>query len=589
MKLKDLENHIKKVVHQMPFDLCKLNPESISLNQITIFQESTVRTANLIDLMWDEINTYSETVRKLLDHINIIQGEQGKPLIRAQVKNTSNNMETVNNSSLINQLYDNIDNGTSKSYNDISSENERKVKEPKKPRRTNQDLTIHDTQKVEFDKTKLPTDAVFKGYKKYTIQDVKLYSFNTLFLLEEYYSPSTGKSYIAEMPINNRGSHFGSNLKALIIALYYNGNMTEPGIHRFLTSTTKLKISLSTISRFLTDDIDIISKEKQDIVQTGMELSPYIQMDDTSARVNGQNHYLHILCSQYFISYFTEENKDKFTLLNILTQGNVLHTFNDTTLELLSMMNVSVNVINLIKDDLKPIMSTLELKEVLCNHLNNKYPQAQKNIIEASAISYYRHMLNALQILVSDDAPQFKMLTKILSLCWVHIGRHFKKLNPLVPDNQIKTKIFINEFWNYYHKLLVFKDSPNSYKQLTLSYAFDELFSTVTGFDELDQRIAKTKIQKENLLVVLDNPEVPLHNNHSELVARAQAIRRDVSSQTQNQKGTTAKDAWMTISRTARLYYVNFYHYTIDLLFSKERTMSLSKKIRESASCVDTT
>ena len=494
MKLKDLENHIKKVVHQMPFDLCKLNPESISLNQITIFQESTVRTANLIDLMWDEINTYSETVRKLLDHINIIQGEQGKPLIRAQVKNTSNNMETVNNSSLINQLYDNIDNGTSKSYNDISSENERKVKEPKKPRRTNQDLTIHDTQKVEFDKTKLPTDAVFKGYKKYTIQDVKLYSFNTLFLLEEYYSPSTGKSYIAEMPINNRGSHFGSNLKALIIALYYNGNMTEPGIHRFLTSTTELKISLSTISRFLTDDIDIISKEKQDIVQTGMELSPYIQMDDTSARVNGQNHYLHILCSQYFISYFTEENKDRFTLLNILTQGNVLHTFNDTTLELLSMMNVSVNVINLIKDDLKPIMSTLELKEVLCNHLNDKYPQAQKNIIEASAISYYRHMLNAPQILVSDDAPQFKMLTKILSLCWVHIGRHFKKLNPLVPDNQIKTKIFINEFWNYYHKLLVFKDSPNSYKQLTLSYEFDELFSTVTGFDELDQRIAKIKI-----------------------------------------------------------------------------------------------
>ena len=29
MELKDLENHIKKVVHQMPFDLCKLNPEYI--------------------------------------------------------------------------------------------------------------------------------------------------------------------------------------------------------------------------------------------------------------------------------------------------------------------------------------------------------------------------------------------------------------------------------------------------------------------------------------------------------------------------------------------------------------------------------
>jgi len=132
MKLKDLENHIKKVVNQMPFDLCKLNLESISSNQITRFQESTVRTSNLIDLMWDELNTYSKTVQKLMDHINISQGEQGKPLIRAQVKNTSNNMEIVNNSSLINQLCDNIDNETSKSYNDISSENERKVNEPKK-------------------------------------------------------------------------------------------------------------------------------------------------------------------------------------------------------------------------------------------------------------------------------------------------------------------------------------------------------------------------------------------------------------------------------------------------------------------------
>ena len=47
----------------------------------------------------------------------------------------------------------------------------------------------------------------------------------------------------------------------------------------------------------------------------------------------------------------------------------------------------------------------------------------------------------------------------------------------------------------------------------------------------------------------------------------------DVSPQTQNQKGTTVKDAWMTISRTASLHYVNFYQYTLDLLFSNERTM----------------
>ncbi len=43
----------------MPIDLCKLNPESIYLNQIITFQESTLKSGNLIELMWDEINTDS--------------------------------------------------------------------------------------------------------------------------------------------------------------------------------------------------------------------------------------------------------------------------------------------------------------------------------------------------------------------------------------------------------------------------------------------------------------------------------------------------------------------------------------------------
>ena len=97
----------------------------------------------------------------------------------------------------------------------------------------------------------------------------------------------------------------------------------------------------------------------------------------------------------------------------------------------------------------------------------------------------------------------------------------------------------------------------------------------------------QTTSKNENLFVVLD--KVLLPNNHSKLAARTQAIRRDVSSQTQNQKGTTAKDIWMTISRTSLLYCVNFYAYTLDLLFSNERTLSLLKKIRKSASCVNTT
>jgi hypothetical protein len=41
-----------------------------------------------------------------------------------------------------------------------------------------------------------------------------------------------------------------------------------------------------------------------------------------------------------------------------------------------------------------------------------------------------------IQLLVCDDAPQFNWLTAELALCWVHEGRHYKKLAPCVPHHQ---------------------------------------------------------------------------------------------------------------------------------------------------------
>jgi hypothetical protein len=44
-------------------------------------------------------------------------------------------------------------------------------------------------------------------------------------------------------------------------------------------------------------------------------------MDDTSARVNGKNYYAHILCNEFYTAYFTRQNKDRMTILEILFQG----------------------------------------------------------------------------------------------------------------------------------------------------------------------------------------------------------------------------------------------------------------------------
>ena len=90
------------------------------------------------------------------------------------------------------------------------------------------------------------------------------------------------------------------------------------------------------------------------------------------------------------------------------------------------------------------------------------------------------------------------------------------------------------------------------------------MFSTKTGYEQLDERISKTKEKKEHLLKVLTLPEIPLHNNAAELAARAKVRKRDVSLQTITDEGTKANDTFMTIVQTAKKLGVSAYQYIFD-------------------------
>ena len=83
---------------------------------------------------------------------------------------------------------------------------------------------------------------------------------------------------------------------------------------------------------------EVFHNEKDDMVLAGLMTGIYAHLDDTSGRVNGQNQYVHILCSEYFVAYFTREHKTRMTILEILGQGIVSHCFDEKTFELLQIM-----------------------------------------------------------------------------------------------------------------------------------------------------------------------------------------------------------------------------------------------------------
>ena len=188
-----------------------------------------------------------------------------------------------------------------------------------------------------------------------------------------------------------------------------------------------------------------------------------------------------------------------------------------------------------------------------------------------------------IQLLVCDDAPQFNWLTAELALCWVHEGRHYKKLTPCVPQHQELLAAFCTQFWDFYDELLAYRTAPSPTEKVRLSAEFERIFATVTGYQQLDDRIAKTQLKQASLLLVLEHPEIPLHNNPAELGARQRVRKRDVSFGPQTADGAQAWDTFQTLTATAQKLGVSIYHYIRDRVTQAYTLPSLASLITERA------
>lgn len=236
--------------------------------------------------------------------------------------------------------------------------------------------------------------------------------------------------------------------------------------------------------------------------------------------------------------YFTTRKKDRLSVLGVLQNKQELEfILNPLTYELLNNLNLPTKWINQIK--FLPQGTTFtesEFSSLLDKNLSKLGSQNRTRILEAAAIAFYHQQVDipVVQTLVCDDAPQFKLLTNNLALCWIHEARHYKKLSPFVVCHQIAKDKFLDEFWVYYRELLAYRDSPNHKTKLELKSRFGQLFSTKTGYEQLDERKQLTLSKVSELLLVLEHPQLPLHNNPAELAARTIVQRRNISYATIN-------------------------------------------------------
>jgi hypothetical protein len=514
---------------------------------------------NLVEQLVAENRTLREENRRLRDEILRLKGEQGQPVIKPQARPPV--------------------------PPDHSSERERHRPTPRQPQSKVAEIVIHRTEDLAVDRALLPPDAEFKGYDEVTVQDLIFRTDNVRFRKEKWYSPSLGQSYLAPLPPGYDGQ-FGPGLVALVLVLYFASQVSEPKILELLRSIG-VQISDGHLSNLLIKDQDALHAEKAAIVEAGLASSPWQHLDDTATRVNGRNHACQVLCNPLYTAYTTTPAKDRSTVLAVLRNGRPpTYLLNAEALGYLAQVPLAARtrrrLTHLPRDT---VLDEPTLLGLLDEYLPGLGDQPRKWILDALAVAAYHAQTDGpvVRLLVCDDAPQFTWLTEELALCWVHEGRHYKKLDPFLPQHRQAVAEFLDDFWAYYDDLLAYRQAPTAAERTRLEAAFDTLFARQTGYWRLDERIASTRAKKAHLLLVLAHPEIPLHNNPAELGARARVRKRDVSFGPRTAEGARAWDTGMTLVETAKKLGVSIYHYLHDRVSGTKELPALADLIAERA------
>ena len=162
-------------------------------------------------------------------------------------------------------------------------------------------------------------------------------------------------------------------------------------------------------------------------------------------------------------------------------------------------------------------------------------------------------------VIVSDDAGQFNV--GVHALCWIHAERLIHKLTPFTPDQEAARDLVRHLIWWLYDDLKAYCRDPTPATRSALRRRFERIFTRRTGFATLDRLLKRLHANKDELLRVLERPEIPLHTNGSENDVRCLVTRRKISAGTRSDIGRDCRDGFLGLMKTCKKLGISFWNY----------------------------
>ena len=195
--------------------------------------------------------------------------------------------------------------------------------------------------------------------------------------------------------------------------------------------------------------------------------------------------------------------------------------------------------------------------------------------------SVLHHGFSKELVILSDDAGQFNIL--LHALCWIHAERTIHKLVGCSETERKAIEDVRDCIWQLYRDLKSYKEMPDGETKLALEKRFDEIFAAETCSAVLDAALRRVAKNKEELLLVLDRPDIPLHNNLSERDIREYVKKRKISGSTRSDGGRRCRDTFTSLKKTCRKLGISFWNYLNDRVSNANEIPPLPDLIRARA------
>jgi regulator of replication initiation timing len=534
-----------------------IDPSLIS--DVPILRALVQQLLQFIETLWTQIQTLTDDNQKLRDEVNRLKGEKGKPTFP---KNKEGKQADDNKK-------------------DAKSETDQEEKKPKS------EIQIDRIVELTEVSVALPADARIKSYEIHTVQNIELRRDNVQYRVAIWYSASENKTYRSDYPLKGYGS-FGPEFQGLLHLLHYECNVTQGCLESF-SKSLGIQISSGSIDNILKSKGDEAILERSAILASGLAASAYTQADSTSSKEKGVNLYTQIICSPLFTAYFSNRTKSRLQVLQslcgLLNLDDLPVRMDENTMTMFELFNVPLKYRGPLEGciGMEDNSTIGALKKWIDEHLPAlaKQRNTLQRVFDAFALAHYfeKPATERVITLMSDDAPEYKLIALIQALCWIHDGRDYKKLIPSIEINRKALDTFLEEYWKFYKSLLKYKEANESVRLIQKSIIeadFERIFKIETVYPALNNLIARTYTKKREMLVVLDYPDVPLHNNASELAARRKVRKRDVSLHTMSPYGTMVQDAYLSIIETAKKLGVSAFEYLKDFVASSREMTPLN-------------